>query len=76
MSQPQSSGPEQPEPVDEPAPEATEAAEAEPAAESGPLNRAARRAKAKQTDPSHVGPRPGYAPVGRGGRSHTKRRIS
>jgi hypothetical protein len=74
MSQPQSSGPEQPEPVDEPAPEATEAAEAEPA-ESEPLNRADRRAKAKQADPSHVGPRPGYAPSGRGGRSHTKRRI-
>ena len=75
MSQPQSSGPEQPEPVDEPASETTEAAEAEPA-ESEPLNRAARRAKAKQADPSHVGPRPGYAPAGRGGRSHTKRRIS
>jgi hypothetical protein len=76
MSQPLSSGSEQPEPVDEPAPEATEAAEAEPAADSEPLNRAARRAKAKQADPSHVGPRPGFTPSGRGGRSHTKRRIS
>jgi hypothetical protein len=76
MSQHQPSGLEQPEHVDQPAPEATEAAEAEPAAESEPLNRAARRAKAKQADPSHVGPRPGYAPAGRGGRSHTKRRIS
>ncbi|WP_433290993.1 hypothetical protein ACQPZQ_00885 [Pseudonocardia sp. CA-142604] len=76
MSQ-QSSGPEQPELVDEPAPEATtEAVEAEPAAEAGPLNRAARRAKPKQADPSHVGPRSGFAPAGRGGRSHTKRRIS
>jgi hypothetical protein len=75
MSQPLSSRPEQPEPVDEPVPEASEAAEGEPTAESEPLNRAARRAKAKQSDPSHVGPRPGYAPTGRGGRSHTKRRI-
>jgi hypothetical protein len=75
MSQ-QSSGPEQPKRVDESAPEATEAAEAEPTAEAEPLNRAARRAKPKQADPSHVGPRPGFAPAGRGGRSHTKRRIS
>jgi hypothetical protein len=75
MSQ-QSSVPEQPELVDESAPEATEAAEAEAAAESEPLNRAARRAKPKQADPSHVGPRHGFAPAGRGGRSHTKRRIS
>ncbi|GAA1191591.1 hypothetical protein [Pseudonocardia alaniniphila] len=73
MSQ-QSSGPEQPELVDEPAPEAT--TEAEPAAEAEPLNRAARRAKPKQADPSHVGPQPGFAPARRGGRSHTKRRIS
>ncbi|MEJ3652062.1 hypothetical protein WEH80_03510 [Actinomycetes bacterium KLBMP 9759] len=42
-----------------------------------PLNRAARRAKAKKAAPSHVGPQFGFqSQQGRGPRSHTKRRIS
>jgi hypothetical protein len=74
MSQSQPLPPKQSESADEPAPEATEA---EPAADpEEPLNRAARRAKAKQVDPSHVGPRAGHAREGHGARSHTKRRIS
>ncbi|WP_232661026.1 hypothetical protein [Pseudonocardia sp. TRM90224] len=41
-----------------------------------PLNRAARRAKAKKAAPSHVGPQAGFqGQQGRGPRSHTKRRI-
>jgi hypothetical protein len=76
MSQPQPSPSQQAEPADERAPEAPETAEAEPAAEPEPLNRAARRAKAKQADPSHVGPRGAQSRTVNGGRSHTKRRIS
>ena len=41
-----------------------------------PLNRAARRAKAKGNNPSHVGPQAGRTDQGRGPRSHTKRQIS
>jgi hypothetical protein len=68
MSQPTPSP--QPEPTEEPLDEAaTEVAEV-------PVNRAARRAKAKGTDPSHVGPQGGRADRGRGPRSHTKRRLS
>jgi hypothetical protein len=40
-----------------------------------PLNRAARRAKAKGNNPSHVGPQSGRTDQGRGPRSHTKRQI-
>lgn len=66
-----------PEPELVPAAELTESTEPTESTEDDadvPLNRAARRAKAKQTDPSHVGPR-GGATVrsGRGPRSHTKR---
>ncbi len=73
MSQPTpSTSPEQPEgAVDELEPELDEAAEAEV-----PLNRAARRAKAKGNDPSHVGPQSGRTDQGKGPRSHTKRQIS
>jgi hypothetical protein len=76
MSQSQPLPSQQAEPADERALEAGEAAEAEPAAEPEPLNRADRRAKAKQADPSHVGPRGGRSRVAGGARSHTKRRIS
>ena len=67
-------------PTPSPSPEQHEAAaeEAEPAAEveEVPLNRAARRAKAKKTVPAHVGPRAGRTDQGgRGARSHTKRQI-
>ncbi|MDT7709228.1 MAG: hypothetical protein QOG20_4835 [Pseudonocardiales bacterium] len=41
-----------------------------------PLNRAARRAKAKKAAPSHVGPTAGRSGEGHGPRSHTKRQIS
>lgn len=41
-----------------------------------PLNRAARRAKAKGGSPSHVGPQAGRSDQSRGPRSHTKRQIS
>jgi hypothetical protein len=59
----------------EPAPGAEpEVAEADPAAEPEALNRAARRAKAKGAEPSHVGPRAGVARQAKGARSHTKRR--
>lgn len=40
-----------------------------------PLNRAARRARAKGNNPSHVGPQAGRTDQGRGPRSHTKRQI-
>lgn len=46
--------------------------DAEPA--EAPLNRAARRANPRRTEPSHVGPRDGPVRSGRGPRSHTKRR--
>ncbi|MHA6795875.1 hypothetical protein ACVGVM_20510 [Pseudonocardia bannensis] len=73
MSQPAPSRAQQQEPVLDPEREATEvdATEAEM-----PMNRAARRAKAKQAAPSHVGPDGGPVRQGRGPRSHTKRRIS
>jgi hypothetical protein len=71
MSQPKPPRPEQPESGNE-----HELAEAEPVGEPEPLNRAARRTKAKQTDPSHVGPRGGLNRQTRGARSHTKRRTS
>jgi hypothetical protein len=47
---------------------------ADEAVDEVPLNRAARRAKAKQAAPSHVGPRFGQPHDGRGPRAHTKRR--
>jgi len=62
--------PELPEDSGEPdpaAPEVEEGAEA-------PLNRAARRAKAKKAAPSHVGPQPGWGlPGARAARPRTKR---
>lgn len=63
--------------VEEPAPETDEANAPEETAEPEvPLNRAERRAKAKGTDPSHVGPRAGRSSQGRTARSHTKRQLS
>lgn len=65
-------------PRPEPRPEPAAAAEPEPATEpddeSAPLNRAERRAKAKNGEPTHVGPRGDQARQRRGGRPHTKRR--
>ena len=56
-----------PEPTSEPAVDAE--------TEAAPQNRAARRAKAKQSQPSHVGPRDGRPGQGQGftGRSYSKR---
>ncbi len=60
---------------DQPKPAAAEPDPAiEPDEEEAPLNRAARRAKAKKGDPTHVGPRDDLARQARGGRPHTKRR--
>ncbi|TWF77317.1 hypothetical protein FHX44_113225 [Pseudonocardia hierapolitana] len=70
MSQSVPSGPEQPEPATAAEPEPA----AEPDEEPGPLNRAARRAKAEKGEPTHVGPRGDLARRTRGGRPHTKRR--
>lgn len=70
MSNPVSSGPEQPEPAAAAEPETT----ADPAEEPAPVNRAERRAKAKKGEPTHVGPRDDVARRSRGGRPHTKRR--
>ena len=69
MSQPAPTGPEQPEPVSAAEPDPA----TEPDEEPAPLNRAARRAKAKKGDPTHVGPRGDLARQTRGGRPHTKR---
>jgi hypothetical protein len=70
VSQPVPPRPEQPEPAAAAEPDpATEADE-----ESAPLNRAARRAKARKADPTHVGPRADLARQVRGGPPHTKRR--
>lgn len=63
-TQPAADQPEQPEP----------APAAEPEPDEAPLNRAARRAKAKKTDPTHVGPRAELARQVRGARPHSKRR--
>jgi hypothetical protein len=61
-----------PDPV---APEADEGAEPEEDAEA-PLNRAARRAKAKKSAPSHVGPQPEWGLPGvRSARPRTKRAL-
>lgn len=68
--------PEQPEPVTDGAATPEEAPEPADDAAEQPLNRAERRAKAKGTDPSHVGPRAGRTTQGRSARSHTKRQIS
>ena len=70
MSHPVPTGPEQPEPASDAEPEPA----AEPDEESAPLNRAARRAKARKGEPTHVGPRDDLARQARGGRPHTKRR--
>lgn len=69
MSHPVPPGSEQPEPAAAAEPELAD----DPAAEPAPLNRAARRAKAKKGDPTHVGPREELARQLRGGRPHTKR---
>jgi hypothetical protein len=62
--------PELPEDSGEPDPAAAEAEEGTEA----PLNRAARRAKAKKAAPSHVGPQAeGAYPGTRAGRPRTKR---
>ena len=70
MSQPVPPGPEQPKPAAADEPEPT----TEPDEESAPLNRAARRAKARKGEPTHVGPRGDLERQSRGGRPHTKRR--
>ena len=70
MSQPVPSGPEQPEPPVAAEPDPATAPDEEPA----PLNRAARRAKAKKAEPTHVGPRGDLDRQTRGGRPHSKRR--
>lgn len=77
MSQPAAT----PSPASEPAsaaepvaPDADAAAEDAAAEEAeAPLNRAARRAKAKGSDPSHVGPRGTTVRNGRAPRSSSKR---
>ncbi len=46
----------------------------DPADDPAPLNRAARRAKAKNGDPTHVGPRGDLTRQTRGARPHSKRR--
>jgi hypothetical protein len=61
---------EQPEPAAATEPEPA----VDPADEPAPLNRAARRAKAKKGEPTHVGPRADLARQARGGRPHPKRR--
>ena len=82
MAQPTpSTSPEKPdaaveEPETEPETETETENELDEAAEvEVPLNRAARRAKAKGNNPSHVGPQSGRTDQGRGPRSHTKRQI-
>lgn len=63
-----------PEPASEPVPPTDDDAAAGPEEEAEqPLNRAARRAKAKGADPSHVGPRGSNVRQGRGPRSNSKR---
>jgi len=63
--------PEVPEESGEPDPVALETEDEEAEA---PLNRAARRAKAKKAAPSHVGPQPGWGLPGvRSARPRTKR---
>ncbi len=76
MSQPTPSAtPDQPEAVVEEV-ETEASLELDDAPEDeAPLNRAARRAKAKGNNPSHVGPQSGRTDQGRGPRSHTKRQI-
>lgn len=64
MTSPVPPGAEEPDPVEQESPDE----------EPAPLNRAERRAKAKKTDPTHVGPREDLARRVRGGRPHTKRR--
>jgi hypothetical protein len=63
---------------EQPGPDAVTEPESESAGDPGeepaPLNRAARRAKAKKGEPTHVGPRGDLARQARGGRPHTKRR--
>ena len=76
MSQPTpSTSPEQPDAAVEEMETDTELALDDAAEVEVPLNRAARRAKAKGNDPSHVGPQSGRTDQGRGPRSHTKRQI-
>ena len=70
-------------PTPSPKPEPASAAAGEPELDEAavdevevPLNRAARRAKAKGGNPSHVGPQAGRSDQGKGPRSHTKRQLS
>jgi hypothetical protein len=70
VSHPDPPDPEQPAPAEATEPESV----VDPAEEPAPLNRAARRAKAKKGEPTHVGPRGDLARQARGGRPHTKRR--
>jgi hypothetical protein len=70
VSRPVPPDPEQPEPAAATDPEPA----VDPAEEPAPLNRAARRAKAKKGEPTHVGPRGDLARQARGGHPHTKRR--
>lgn len=72
MSQSIPSTPEQPESAVAAEPAGEESAELADDVEA-PLNRAARRAKLKQGDPSHVGPRGTNVRQGKGPRSNSKR---
>lgn len=68
-------------PTPSPQPESASAEEPELDETAGdevevPLNRAARRARAKGNNPSHVGPQAGRSDQGKGPRSHTKRQLS
>ena len=73
MSQSVPSPKPEPSAVEESEPELDEAAADEVEV---PLNRAARRARAKGGNPSHVGPQAGRSDQGKGPRSHTKRQLS
>lgn len=64
MTDPVQPSHEEPEPVEPDSPDE----------EPAPLNRAARRAKARKADPTHVGPRADLARQTRGGPAHPKRR--
>lgn len=61
--------------TDDTAPETGVAADTDAEADGQPLNRAARRAKGKHTEPTHVGPRAGRPDPARAARSHSKRAI-
>ena len=61
--------------TDDTAPETEVAADPDVEADAQPLNRAARRAKGKHTEPTHVGPRAGRLDPARAGRGHSTRAV-